>query len=81
MNLIFGRGEEVGEIAQHCEWEAEELKATTIPVLSVTPKDLKPLTPEGDPKTSQLCGASSSINRKLSEWTSSIEDPANEIVI
>ena len=39
----------------------------------------KPMTPESDPKTRPLCGASSSINDEMSEWVSSIIDPVNEI--
>ena len=72
MNLIFRPGEESG--AKERVWEAKELWARVIPILSLLIKDHKCEDCQGRPASRPLCGACSSINGELSEWLSDLLD-------
>ena len=57
--------------------KAKELRSTVIPVVSMLIKDHKKPSDTGAPKSRAVCGASSSINREMSEWVSMILDSVN----
>ena len=71
LNRIFKTGMNEGESMGRV-WEAKELQSSSIPVNSYTPKDHKPVGPNGLPKTRPLCGAHRSMNGELSEWLADI---------
>ena len=51
-------------------WDAKELSATVIPMLSLLIKDHKPVGEDGMPASRPVCGAAKSINGELSEYLS-----------
>ena len=70
-NIIFNAGEETN---QDRVLSAKELGSSTIPVLSLMVKDHKAVDTNGNPKTRPVCGASSAINGKISEYLADILD-------
>ena len=80
MNRVFRLGEDQGEKGMGRAWEAKELKATIIPLLTLLAKDHKQPKEKGDPKTRPVAGASKAINGELSEWTSEILEAALDTI-
>ena len=72
LNRIFTTRKNHGERSAERACKAKEAKATVIPNLYIFPKDHKDIQEDGNPKTRQVCGASSTINQELSEWISEL---------
>ena len=69
LNKVFNLGENQGE-KQFRVCEAKMLNHTSIPNLSIMPKDHKELDPiTGEPATRPVCGASVSPNGELSHFS------------
>ena len=75
LNRIFNTAENEGDDMARA-WDAKELQATSIPINSYTPKDHKPVEPDGLPKTRPLCGAHRTMNGELSEYLAKIVESA-----
>ena len=75
MSRVFSTGMFEGDDMSRT-WEAKELKETSIPINSHTPKDHKPDGPGGLPKTRPLYGAHRTMNGKLSEWIADVVEAA-----
>ena len=78
---MFNLGENQGE-KQFRVSEAKLINHTSIPNLSIMPKDHKEPDPvTGDPATRPVCGASVSPNGELSHYCSDIMDAASDCMV
>ena len=77
LNNIFNPGRDTSQ--EDRLGDAKELKAIIIPVLSLLVKDLKEVKGGDLPKSRPVCGSSSSINSRISEWASLILDSVNSL--